>query len=76
MVFERRTEPYAGAVISTVENGIRYRVAPKYPDEPDGLALCEFQIGGAGWVPVRDLTAEEKAEYAAFILHQGTDEET
>lgn len=67
MIFERREEPYSGIVLRTEIDGKSYRVAPKYPDEPDSLAVCEFQIGGSGWMPVRDLTEEEKAQYAAFI---------
>ena len=62
MEFIRREEPYSGYVIRTTENGKSYRVA--------SLALCDFQIGGSGWYPVRDLTEDEKAEYKRFIASQ------
>lgn len=67
MEFIRREEPYSGYVIRTVENGKSYRVARKFPDDPESLALCDYQIGGSGWYPVRDLTEEEKAQYRQFI---------
>ena len=66
----RREEPYSGDVIRTTENGKSYRVARKFPDDPESLALCDFQIGGSGWYPVRDLTEDEKAEYKRFIASQ------
>ena len=66
MEFIRREEPYSGYVIRTMENGKSYRVAKKWPDEPESVALCEF-TAGSGWVPFRDLTEEERAEYYAFL---------
>lgn len=66
MKFTRKEEPYSGYVIRTVENGKSYRVAQKWPDEPDSLALCDL-LPGTGWGPVRDLTEDEKAEYRQFI---------
>ena len=67
MEFIRREEPYSGYVIRTAENGTSSRVARKVPDDPESLALCDYQIGGSGWYPVRDLTEEEKAQYRQFI---------
>lgn len=66
MEFIRREEPYSGYVIRTREDGKSYRVARKYPDDPESLALCVF-LPGSGWSPYRDLTAEEKVEYKEFI---------
>ena len=65
MEFIGREEPYSGFVIRAEENGKWYRVAPKFPWEPEGIALCEL-APGTGWAPVRDLTEEEKRQYFAF----------
>ncbi len=70
MEFIRRKEPYSGYVVRTTEKGKSYRVAPKWPDDPNDLALCHF-TAGSGWVPFRDLTEEEKKEYHAFMSAQG-----
>lgn len=66
MEFTRKEEPYSGFVVRTVENGKSYRVAPKFPWEPESIALCGL-APGTGWVPVRDLTEEEKKQYFKFI---------
>lgn len=65
MEFIRREEPYSGFVIRTTENGKSYRVARKWPDEPDSVALCDY-FPGTGWGPYRDLTPEEREEYYRF----------
>ena len=41
MEFIRREEPYSGYVIRTTENGKSYRVARKFPDDPESLARSE-----------------------------------
>jgi hypothetical protein len=69
MEFTRKEEPYSGMVIRTVENGQSYRVAIKFPDAPESLAICTF-LPGTGWSPVRDLTEEEKEEYRKFVSAQ------
>ena len=66
MEFTRKKEPYSGYVVRTVENGVSYRVARKFPDDPESLALCSFSAG-TGWAPVRDLTEEERAQYCVFM---------
>lgn len=67
MEFTRKQEPYSGYVVRTTENGKSYRVARKFPDDPESLALCEFVPSGSGWTPIRDLTEEEKSQYNQFI---------
>lgn len=66
MEFTRKEEPYSGFVIRTMENGKSYRVAPKFPWQPDSIALCEL-AAGTGWVPFRDLTENEKEQYFEFV---------
>lgn len=66
MEFIRKEEPYSGYVIHTIENGKSYRVAPKRPETPNDIAVCDY-FAGTGWAPIRDLTESEKTEYKIFI---------
>lgn len=67
MKFEKKEAPYVGTVVCVEENGKTFRVGPKFPDEPDNLVLAVYDNGGSGWMPYRELTDEEKAEYHTFM---------